>query len=182
MRLDWVVNEDSYGREASASIPAANIASFPLTYPRFLVAQVVSPVGTFDRTGGAFPEGEKQYVKAVVGMCGWNMSSWAVGNACRIIMRIVKKPMEFATAGSLTDANYDLNDSNFANERFAWQHVVDDSFNDANGYRSFVNIRATVNQWLEPDEALFLMVQNESGGGNTITFRPMLRTLMKADS
>jgi len=182
MKLDWVVNEDTYGREAAISLPAGQRAALPLTYPRFTVSQLIGGTAVLDRTGGAFPEGERQYVKAVVGMCGWNMSSWAVGNACRIIMRIVKKPMEWATALAIVDTNYDLNDSDWANERFAWQHVVDDVFGSANGYGTQVRVKANVRQYLEPDEALYLIVQNESGGGNTVSFRPMLRTLMKAEA
>lgn len=181
MRLDWVVNEDSYGSDSIIAVPNANIAAVPLTYPRFMVAQLLLGPG-LNRTGAAFPEGEKQFVKAVVGQVSMAQSFWNAGSSIDLMMRITKKPMDTATAGAITDAGYSLNDYTFANERFAWQRRYFDTFTAGTAVASNFTVRATVNQWLEPDEALYFMFENQSGTGQTLQFRMYLRTLMKADS
>lgn len=179
MSLDWVVNEDTYGRDAVISVPSGTRAAAPLTYAPFLW-QTEMYAAAIVRTRAAFPEGEKQFVKAVVGHVGMATSTWAAGNAILAGLRIVKKPQDFASAAAITDAGYDPLDWAYSNERFAWQEVLHDTFTAGTATRSIVRVRATVNQWLEPDEALYLVYSNESG--QTLLFRPYLRTLMRAAS
>lgn len=179
MKLDWVVNEDTYGREAVITVPDTGVQAAPLTYAPFIFLEEMYAAAIV-RGRSAFPEGEKQFVKAVVGQIGFTMSSWALGNSVNLMLRIVKKPQSFQTAGAIVDTGYSPFDWAHANERFAWQQLVFDVFSSANGYRNVINVRATVNQWLEPDEALYFVYANESGGNNSVTFRPYLRTLMKS--
>jgi len=181
MQLDWVCNEDTYGLLAVSSVPNGTISMFPLTYPRFVVNELITGAA-LGRLGSAFPEGEKQYVKAVRGHIGLAMSSWAAGNSMNLFFRIVKKTMDTGTGGAITDGAYALDDVAFANERFAWQDYIFDTFTAGTATKSMVRVKATVNQWLEPDEALYLAVQNESGASNSVQVRLLLRTLMKAES
>lgn len=179
MKLDWVVNEDTYGRNAAIVVNGGNAAAAPLTYPRF-VNQVNINLGGVLRLGGAFPDGEKQFVKAVVGTIHWQPSVWAAGTILDFTLRITKKPFDAITGGAIVDAAYDLQDEAFANERFAWQFRERDNFIAGTETSKGCRVRATVNQWLEPDEALYLFYQNDIT--SNITFFPMLRTLMKAEA
>jgi len=179
MSLDWVVNEDTYGREALIAVPNGTVSAAPLTYAPFLWQEEMYAAAIV-RTRAAFPEGEKQFVKAVVGHIGVQMTSWLAGNSQHAMLRIVKKPQSFTTAGAIVDSSYNPLDWAYSNERFAWQELLHDQFTAGTAVRTLVRVRATVNQWLEPDEALYMVYANESGGANTITFRPYLRTLMRA--
>jgi len=184
MKLDWVVNEDTYGREATVTVPNGNTAAAPLTYAPFLW-QTEMFAAAIVRTRAAFPEGEKQFVKAVVGHIGVNTSTWAVGNRFECMLRIVKKPMDFATAGAIVDTGYDPCDWVYSNERFAWQRYLYAFFTAGSGAAQslVVPVRATVNQWLEPDEGLYLVYANTGSNTNvSLTFHPFLRTLMRAES
>jgi len=180
MKLDWVVNEDTYGTLSANNIPNGTISAFPLTYPRSVVNESITQA-PLTRYGSAFPEGEKQFVRAVVGWVEWSPGTWAAGSVIRMIMRITKKPMDIATGAAITDAGYSLGADNFANERFAWQRGVNDSFVAGTETRSLMTVNAKVNQWLEPDEALYFMWQNLSGVTQTVASRLYLRTLMRAD-
>lgn len=181
MDLDWVVNEDTYGPDGVIGLPPSTIAAAPLTYPRRMVEQLLWGPGAA-RDGAAFPEGEKQFVKAVVGFIQVTPPTFAVGNVLRLYFRITKKPMDTQTAGAITDGAYTIGQAgaySFANERFAWQRGLIGVDNDI----LQVPVKATVNQWLEPDEALFIFYENNSSGlTGTITMTPFLRTLMKAES
>jgi len=99
-----------------------------------------------------------------------------------LFFRIIKAPMDTGTGAMIADPLYNLDDDQFANERFPWQEVVFDTFTAGTATRSLIRVKATVNQWLEPNEALFFLTQNNSGGSNTMQIRPWLRTLMRADS
>lgn len=182
MRLDWVVNEDTYGRDGLIGVPAGNIAAAPLTYAPFLWQTEMFSAAVV-RTRAAFPEGEKQFVKAVVGHIGYNPGAWSAGSSMEFMLRIVKKPQDFSTAGAITDAAYNPMDWAYSNERFAWQSYVFDAFQAGTEHRTWLTVRANVNQWLEPDEALYLVYAN-TGAATTVSvnFRPFLRTLMRADS
>lgn len=181
MSLDWVVNEDTYGTDATIALGPGTIAAAPLTYPRRMVEQLLWGPG-LTRDGAAFPEGEKQFVKAVVGWIWVTPPTFAVGNVLRLAWRITKKPMDTQTGGAITDAAYTIiqsGSSSFANERFAWQNGLIGVDNDI----LMVRVRATVNQWLEPDEALFIFYENNSSGlTGAISQTPYLRTLMKAEA
>jgi len=180
MTLDWVVNEDTYGLDGLITLPQNTIAAAPLTYPRRMVEQLLwGPAAT--RTGSAFPEGEKQFVKAVRGYILLTPPTFAIGNMMRCHFRITKKPMDSASAGAITDASYTIGaigSADFANERFAWQTCLTGTDQDI----IQVHVNANVNQWLEPDEALYLFIENLSNWAVTLTFVPYLRTLMKAES
>lgn len=179
MLLDWVVNEDTYGSQAVITVAAGGIAAAPLTYPQTFRIETIDQGGNL-RAGAAFPEGSRQFVKAVVGQITWNISVWAAGSTLDCIFRIVKKPFDAITGAAITDAIYALNDDRFANERFAWQRVIHDTFTAGTAFGTTCHVKATVNQWLEPDEALFLIYENLNVSGS-IVFVPYLRTLMKAD-
>jgi len=181
MALDWVVNEDTYGANASISVPANGIGAAPLTFPKFMqYVNIGLPAAFTARGGAAWPDGEKQFVKAVMGEIIIIPSSWAIGTVLSGAIRIVKKPMDTATAGMIADPLYGLQAWEFANERFSWQTVLENRFTDAGMYTQKVRVKATVNQWLEPDESLWVVY--ESFNSLSIVFLPYLRTLMKADS
>jgi len=182
MKLDWVVNEDTYGREALIGVPVGSVLAAPLTYAPF-IWQTEMYQAPIVRSRSAFPEGEKQFVKAVVGHMRWSTSTWALGNAYECMLRIVKKPQSFATAGAIVDTGYDPTDWAYSNERFVWQALLFDVFTAGTEQRSSMMVRATVNQWLEPDEALYMVYANTGPNSNiAVTFCPYLRTLMKAES
>lgn len=182
MRLDWVVNEDTYGRDAQITVPIGTVSAAPLTYAPF-IWQTEMFAAAIVRTRAAFPEGERQFVKSVVGYINFNTSAWAAGSAMDCMLRIVKKPQEFGSAGAVVDSNYSATDWAYANERFAWQKSLYDLYQPGTEYRNQVYVKATVNQYLEPDEALFLVYSNDGpGAGVALTFRPWLRTLMRAES
>lgn len=186
MRLDWVVNEDTYGILATNTVPVNTIAAVPLTYPRFMFDELMGGPG-ISRRGGAFPDGKKQFCKAVVGHVCLSTPTWAIGSTLVWHFRIVKKPMDFLTAAAITDPAYSIADDIFANERFVWQEIMYDSFTFGQPIRTTLRVRASVNQWLEPDEALWFVIDLATGAApfvNTarLDYRPYLRTLMKADS
>lgn len=176
-RLDWVVNEDCYGSSLAAQ--PASIFAVPLVYPKAWM--------TYDSTFGptipgyAFPDAGRQKVVAVVGDILYNPGTWAAGSVVRMIYRIVKKPMDFNTGDAIADATYTLFDSAYANERFVWQNVTYDTFVLGATQRERIHVRAKVNQWLEPDEGLYLMVDNESGVSQTINHQFFLRSLLEVN-
>lgn len=180
-RLDWVVNEDTYGVGAIIAVAPGDLAAAPLTYPQFATQAVITTASAI-RWRSAYPEGEKQFVKAVRGHIFMNVSTWAAGSIIDTTLRIVKKPFDTASGAAIAEASYDLQIAEYANERFAWQEAYYDSFTGGAPFKTVFRVKATVNQWLEPDEALFLMFQNDSSSTNTLSYRPILRTLMRAAS
>lgn len=182
MSLDWVVNNLTYGASATITLPNNTIGVAPLTIPRRQIQQadvLGAPPGPF--SGAAFPEGEKQFVKAVRGTILLPPQSFAVGTSITIGMRIQKFRMDLGTGGAIFDASYSiLNASSyhFANERWPWQFITRQSDNDISAF----NVKATVNQWLEPDEALYICIEQASSLTTTLVFGLYLRTLMRADS
>jgi len=186
MKLDWVVNEDTYGIAGYITVPVGSQAAVPLTYPRFMVGEELLGLG-INRGGHAWPEGEKQFVKAVRGSVQCSTSGWAAGGGIFWRFRIVKKPIDFVSGGAIVDNNYDLVNDTFANERFAWEETVTDAFQFGSPIKTQVRVRATVNQWLEPDESLFLIMEvpatiGDFGSNARLAALPLLRTLMRADS
>lgn len=180
-KLDWVVNEDTYGVSSAVAIPPTGIAALPLTYPRMMVGEELMGLPV-TRGGHAWPEGEKQFVKAVRGQLFWANSQWGMGAILNLAFRIVKKPIDWASAAAITDATYTLSIDTYANERFAWEFKVMDAFTGGEAMRNSLVVKATVNQWLEPDEALFIFMENNSSFTNNTTVTSYLRTLMLADS
>jgi len=179
MKLDWVVNEDTYGVNSANNVPSGTIVAQPLTYPRFLVAEAIT-AAPLTRWGSAFPEGEKQFVRAVRGHITYSPDGWALGSNMNMLLRITKKPMDLATGAAVVDPLYNLFDESFANERFSWQHHIYDVAIGGLEKRTIVNVHCTVNQWLEPDEAMFVVMDNI--GNTRIDTVCFLRTLMRADS
>ena len=179
MKLDWVVNEDTYGPSGNFTLPNTTIAAAPLTIPRRQILQadaLGAPPGPW--TGAAFPEGEKQFVKAVRGHVLLTPPTFALGNVVTIGMRIQKFKMDLASGGAILDASYsilNITSFHFANERWPWQEIYRTVDNDIAGFR----VKATVNQWLEPDEALYFLIENQSNFTATLVFTPYLRTLMR---
>lgn len=177
MTLDWVVNADSYGRVPLNITPAGGPGAVPLTYPKMMLANPIWGGGNIG--GNAMPtDGDRQFVKAVSGHIYWRPSSWVAGNSLTFWARVVKKPMDLTTGAAIADALYALNDDDYANERFAWQYVNDEAFNTGNNFASTLRVKATVNQWLEPDEALYMMVQMDGVGVASLNVWFYLRTLM----
>jgi len=178
MKYDWVVNEETYN---AAQVPLAGALvpnAFPLTFPKMQQAMPIWGLGGANIGGNAFPtDGDRQYVKAVSGYVYWRPSAWIAGNSMTLFLRIVKKPMDLNTGDAIVDALYDLNTADFANERFAWQFVHDEAFNTGSNFRGNLRVQATVNQWLEPDEGLYLIAAANSGS-MTINLVMFLRTLM----
>lgn len=175
MKYDWVVNDSTYG---NVSIVAnAGVAAFPLTYPQM---QLVADINTGGAVGGyAYPETrQKQFVKAVSGWMTYEPSSWVAGVRSHWLARIVKKPMDYTTGDAIADALYSLFSAVYANERFAWQHCQFEPFNTGSNFANLVRVRATVNQWLEPDEALYMVFESDNLGVSNNTIQFYLRTLM----
>lgn len=180
VKYDWVVNDRTYGRTSVTTVPNGTVAAFPLTYPKMQQSQ---PLWSGSNVGGsAFPtDGDRQYVKAVSGTVTWTPNAWIAGVRMDHLMRIVKKPMDFTTEDAIADALYDLYDADYANERFSWQHHAFEPFNSGSNFPDLVRVKATVNQWLEPDEALFIIVESDMVGIASLTYRFYLRTLMRVD-
>lgn len=180
-KLDWVVNADTYGLSDSLiAVPNGITVARPLTFPKMLQAM---PLWDGSNVGGsAYPtDGDRQFVKAVSGHLYWRPSSWVAGQNMTMFFRIVKKPMDFTTLDAIVDSLYSLTDADYANERFAWQLINDEAFNTGANFVGTVRVKATVNQWLEPDEALYLVCQMEGQGVSQVLVSPFLRTLMRVD-
>lgn len=176
MVMDWVVNDDTYSITPVA-VPNGDIVALPLVYPRHVLQEAT----TWNSPGGyAFPDAGRQFVKAVRGQVVVIPGTWAVGSSFRMMMRIVKKPMDFTTGEAVADALYDLYAAAFANERFCWQHLKNEFYNLGNAWE-VMTVRATVNQWLEPDEGLYFIAHNQSGITQTLVLNTFLRTLVSAE-
>lgn len=179
MKYDWVCNEETYARTFRALPPGVAPAAFPLTFPKMQQAMPIWGLGGADIGGNAFPtDGDRQFVKAVSGHIYWRPSGWAAGNNMTVWFRIVKKPMDLNTGDAIADALYDLTSADFANERFAWQYAHDEAFNTGSNFAGNLRVKATVNQWLEPDEALYFIGAYAAAGGITVSVAMLLRTLM----
>jgi len=188
VQYDWVMNEDTYGIEASNSVPVAGIIAVPLTYPRFMFEDTFAGFAPATRVQTAFPEqAGRQFVKKVRGEILIRTASWVSGDTLNVTARIVKKPMDFYTGAMVSEPGYDLFEDYFANERFVWQTCIYDTFVAGTTERSKVYVNAPCNQTLEPNEALWLVFDSLNVGGFPfdcnvrMDYLPMLRTLMRAD-
>lgn len=177
--VDWVVNDDTYN--SALTLPNGGQILIPLTLPKF-VASYTDPTFAVGYGNYMWPEQDSgQMVYAVRGEIIVTPTAWAVGTAYRAIMRLVKKPVEYAAAfQAIVDPNYSLFQAEFANERFLWQNVLYQSFNLGDAGET-VNINWKGVCALEPDESLFLAIENQSGITQTLLITPFFRTLMRAD-
>lgn len=179
-KMDWVVNATTYGRSSVATVPNLDVAAFPLTYPKMMLA--LPTWAAINIGGNAMPtDGDRQFVKAVSGFVTHLPNAWVAGTRLQINMRIVKKPMDITTQEAIADGLYSLGDADYANERFAWQDIKFEAFNTGANFADRTRVVCNVNQWLEPDEALFLIVEPDCIGIASITFAFYLRTLMRVD-
>jgi len=176
MQLDWVVNDDTYSN-SPVSVGNGGIIAVPLVYPRFVLqeATVWNSPGAY-----AFPDAGRQFVKAVRGHFALVPGTWAAGSTFRCIARITKKPMDLATGDAVADALYSLDNAAFANERYAWQEFYSEQF-AMGGSAEVKRVKATVNQWLEPDEGLYIIFHNFSGITQTLNMQMFLRSLVGAE-
>lgn len=177
MVLDWVVNDDTYST-SNITIGNTQTAALPLVYPRYVLQEVTA----WNSPGSyAFPDAGRQFVKAVRGVVVTLPSSWAVGSTFRMMMRIVKKPMDFITGEAIVDSTYSLFNAGHANERFVWQHLKNEYYNFGNAWEH-TRIHATVNQWLEPEEGLYLIMENQSGFTQNLVNTVFCRSLVGSEA
>lgn len=180
MPLDWVVNDYTYNN-IFQPLDNTDIAGFPLTFPRFILAEETFPGGV--ALGGyAYPEQSKgQVAVAVAGSVVAVPTTWALGSFYDCMLRIVKKPMDYAGGvGAITDPLYSLYDAQYANERFVWQMHIHNRF-ELGSAHEMVRIHWSGKVYLEPDEALYIFAENLTGVTSRINFNFKLRTLMRAD-
>lgn len=179
-RYDWVVNDQSYSRFANNIGGAGTVFAFPLTLPAMQQTMPIVGFGGADAGGFAFPQSQdRQFVKAVSGHMYYTPSGWAAGNSMTLWLRIVKKPMDWVTGDAIADSLYALDEAQFANERFVWQHIRNEAFNTGANFADNIRVKASVNQYLEPDEALFMIASAMTAGGISINLTLFLRTLMR---
>lgn len=174
--VDWVVNNDGYWAGPFA-LAAGLVASLPLTYPASLrVAQLGYP-GIFAgvEQWGAFVEGSKQRTLLVKGHILSSPSTWALGTSRKLMFRLIVAEMNLSSGGMLIPTGYNLQDAAYANETYAWQDMVFDTFTAGNESRSMTRVNAPCKRTLSEREALFLYVANHGNVTENIT--PMLRTL-----
>lgn len=179
-QFDWVVNELTYGRSSLQTVPDGVVAAFPLTIPAMQLTEDLFGFGGLAVGGQAFPQRQdRQFVKAVSGYINWEPSSWVAGTRFETIIRIVKKPMDANTGDAIADALYSLYEATYANERFAWQHRAFEPFNTGSNFQNIVRVKATINQYLEPDEALYVIVESQALGIPNVNWTFFLRTLLR---
>lgn len=180
-KVDWVVNDETYG--SVISLPNAAQVLLVLALPRFVTNyRDVNNINNIP--GYQFPEQENgQVAYAVRGSMSINPGTWAAGTVLRLMLRLVKKPLDYNNVAmqAIVDPAYSLFTPEFANERFLWQHYLRESFNFGSPFFEIVPIAWKGVCKLEPDEGLFLAVENQSGITQTVVLNPFLRTLMRAD-
>lgn len=178
--VDWVVNDETYG--SAITLPNGSQVALALTMPAFMMQGLYPIIGT-DNPGYQLPEQDSgQVAYAVRGQMSLNPTIWAAGSILRVMMRIVKKPVEYGSAmQAIIDPQYTLFGAPYANERFVWQHYVRESFTFGAFNAETFRINWKGVQKIEPDEALWLIVENQSGITNEVILNPFVRTLMRAN-
>lgn len=183
-QVDWVVNDFCYEHTPPYNLPANAIVFVPLTVPKWAVSYT-DPAFAIQYPGFYLPEQDSgQVAYAVRGQVHSSPQSWVAGDEWAVGYRIAKFPVEYGTSfDAIVDPNYDLYLAQFANERFLWQDLTYATFNvmDDGGARQVRNISWKGVVKIEPNEALFLVIQNRSNGTVRTTERPFIRTLMRAD-
>lgn len=180
-QVDWVCNTSTYDLTNPTVLPNNSIVGLPLTIPEVQASYVDPTIGVaFPRSW--WPEQDQgQVAYAVRGQVEIIPGEWAIGATFRLMMRIVKKPMSIGSLfTSIEDPQYSLFSDIFANERFLWQSLITHQQN-LGSVLEVHNVRWTGVQKLEPDEGLFLYVENQSGITQNVIIRPFLRTLMRAN-
>jgi len=179
--LDWVVQPDTYGYNSTLNLPNASQSALALTLPKFL-ATTEDPTASQDFFGWQFPEQSKgQEAYAVRGTIIMVPSTWAIGSQFHILFRIVCKQVAYGPGPvSIEDPAYSLVQPQFANERFCWQRVVQQTQVTGNAQET-ISVNWTGKQRIKEDEALWLYAENQSGVTMTVQLRFYLRTLMRAD-
>lgn len=179
--VDWVVNDLTYDFQIPYDLPNNTQVFMPLTIPKFAVSYV-DPTVTVGVPAFNFPEQDSgQVAYAVRGQILASPFTWVAGDQWNVFYRIAKFPVEYQSGfDAVIDPAYELDDAQFANERFLWQHIQSEHF-------AFQTLQETVQvNWkgvckIEPNEALFMVVMNRSNGTIRTILRPFLRTLMRAD-
>jgi len=177
MPVDWVVNEQSYG--STGDVSNNTLSAIPLTLPLWTLDNSSFPSAT-QWGGKAFPEQDQgQLALRVRGHIRVVPTTWALGSEYRVMMRIVVKPYDFATELPSLDGNYALFSSTFANEQFNWQKLVNNQFGLGEAHE-VVYVDVKMRQRIKHDEALWLIIENQTGFTSEVRFSPYLRTLMRA--
>lgn len=182
-QVDWVCNEWTYDL-VPFTLDNGDQFVAPLTIPEF-VAAYADPSFSVAYNRHQWPEQDQgQVAYAVRGHIECTLAGWASGSRARYGFRIVKKPMEWGAGilAAMVDPQYSIYSDVFANERFVWQNL---QFEDGAFGASLGPTVLTVN-WkgvvkLEPDEALWLVGENQTGATQRVDVRPFLRTLMRAN-
>lgn len=177
--MDWVVNDYTYGQDGN--LPNASQVALPLTIPQFMetttnIAQttLIPRYALPEQSGG-------QVAYAVRGHYEISPTTWAVGSAYRLMMRLVVKQTEYnAVVNAIEDPNYSLFAAAYANERLLWQRLHFEQFGGGD-YGEVFQLDWKGLARIKEDEALFLYIENQSGITQTVRFRPYLRTLMRAN-
>lgn len=179
-QVDWVVNRDCYG--SAYQITNGAQAYIPLVIPE-VQAAYVDPTLALPYPRHYWPEQDSgQVAYAVRGQIRvYPQGTWAAGSFFQLHMRIVKKPMEYGTQfNAIVDAAYSLTDDIFANERFLWQDIEYHAYSMGEVIEMH-QVRWKGIQKLEPDEGLFLVLENSTGLTQTVNAQPWLRTLVRAN-
>lgn len=178
-QVDWVVNPETYG--ATVAIPNGGFVLLCLV-PSLHDRNFVDTTLAVTQPRYMWPEQDSgQVAYAVKGSFSITPSVWAVGTLYRLMARVVKKPMEYGnTFQAIVDPGYSLFQAEFANERFLWQRYVAQDFG-LGSVGETVSVNWSGNQKLDPDEGLWLALENESGITISLIIRAFMRTLMRAD-
>lgn len=182
-QVDWVVNELTYDSLANPySIPNNGIVFAALTIPKWAVSYT-DPTFSVQYPGYWLPEQDSgQVAYAVRGTIEQIPETWVAGSFYRMGYRIMKAPVEYAAGfNSLTDPAYSIFTAAYANERFLWQRIMTGYF--AQGSQpEHVSVDWKGVCKIEANEALFMVLENQTGVTQRVIVRPWLRTLMRADA
>jgi len=108
-------------------------------------------------------------------------STWTSGSQNRMFYRLVVKPVEYGPGPeAILEAGYSLLQPQYANERFLWQKIIQ-STQVMGDQAENVSVNWSGRAHIKEDEALFLIIENQSGGIQTVNIITFLRTLMRAD-
>lgn len=181
--VDWVCNEWTYDL-VPFILDNGDMVAAPLTIPEF-VAAYADPSFSVAYNRHQWPEQDQgQIAYAVRGHIECILSGWASGSRARYGFRITKAPMEWGAGilAAMLDPQYSIYADVFANERFVWQNLqLEDGQFGASLGPTVMNVNWKGMVRLEPNEALWLVMENQSGITQRVEVRPFLRTLMRAN-
>lgn len=178
--VDWVVLDATYSIVPYV-LPNNSIVFAPLTLPE-QEASYVDPTLAVPFPRHWWPEQDSgQVAYAVRGDLEVIPSNWAAGSIYRMAMRIAKFPVEWgALFNALNDPSYSLYSDLYANSRFLWERKLTGLFT-LGGQMENIHINWKGTCKLDQNEALFLILENQSGITSDVQVRPYLRTLMRAN-